>query len=79
MPKPLSADVRDRFRGPFEAGLSGREAARRLLISAPTASRLARRLMDGWLFAWQGVCMVLAFGRLRPCSEGQVPLVRTQP
>ena len=47
MPKPLSADIRDRFRRLFEGGLSGREAARRLLISAATGSRLARRLKRG--------------------------------
>jgi transposase len=47
MPKPFSADIRDRFRLLFEEGLSGREAARRLLISAATASRLARRLKRG--------------------------------
>lgn len=47
MPKPLSADTRDRFRKLFEGGLSGRKAARRLLISAATASRRARRLRRG--------------------------------
>ena len=33
MAKPLSADIRDRFRRLFEDGLSGREAARRLMIN----------------------------------------------
>ena len=47
MPNPLSADIRDRFRRLFEDGLSGREAARRLLISAATVPRLARRLRRG--------------------------------
>jgi hypothetical protein len=43
MPKPLSADIRDRFRMLFESGLSGREAARRVLISAATASWVSHR------------------------------------
>jgi len=47
MANPLSADIRERFRRLFEDGLSGREAARRLMISAATASRLARRLKRG--------------------------------
>ncbi len=47
MANPLSADIRDRFRRLFEDGLSGREAARRLMISAATALRLARRLKLG--------------------------------
>lgn len=40
MPKALSLDLRHRFQRCLEDGLSGREAARRLLISAATASRL---------------------------------------
>lgn len=47
MPKSLSSDIRDHFRLLFDDGLSGREAARRLLISAATASRLARRPKRG--------------------------------
>lgn len=47
MPRPLSADIRERFRRLFEDGLSGREAARRLMISAASASRLAGRLKHG--------------------------------
>lgn len=47
MPKPLSADIRDRFRRLFEDGVSGREAARRLMISAASSSRLAGRLKRG--------------------------------
>ena len=41
MPAPLSLDVRHRFQRLIEEeGLSGREAARRLLISAATGVRL---------------------------------------
>jgi len=47
MPNPLSADIRTRFRTLYEAGMSGRAAARQLLISASSASRLARRLKRG--------------------------------
>ena len=47
MPNALSADVRCRFRKLFEDGLTGREAARRLLISASSASRMARKLKRG--------------------------------
>jgi len=47
MPKPLLSDIRDSFPRLFEDGLRGREAARRLLISAASASRMARRLKRG--------------------------------
>ena len=47
MPKPLSLDIRRRFQRCLEDGLSGREAARRLLISAATASRLGRKIAQG--------------------------------
>lgn len=47
MPKPLSLDIRRRFQRCLEDGLSGRESARRLLISAATASRLARKIARG--------------------------------
>lgn len=47
MPKPLSLDIRRRFQRYIEDGLSGREAARRLLISAATASRLGRKIAQG--------------------------------
>lgn len=47
MPAPLSLDLRRRFQLCIEEGLSGREAARRLRISAATSSRLARRIRRG--------------------------------
>lgn len=47
MPQPLSADLRRRFQAYLAEGLSGREAARRLRISAATASRLGRRIARG--------------------------------
>jgi len=47
MPAPLSLDLRRRFRQAIEAGLSGREAARRLMISAATGARLAGKVRRG--------------------------------
>ncbi len=47
MPAPLSLDLRRRFRLCIEDGLSGREAARRLHISAATGARLARKVRSG--------------------------------
>lgn len=47
MAAPLSLDIRYRFQRYIEAGLSGREAARRLLISPATASRFARKIRLG--------------------------------
>jgi len=44
MPKSLALDIRRRFQLCIEDGLSGREAARRLLISAATASRPGRKI-----------------------------------
>lgn len=47
MPAPLSLDLRRRFQLCLEEGLSGREAARRLRISAATGSRLAQKVRGG--------------------------------
>lgn len=47
MPNRLSLDICRRFQHCIEDGLSGREAARRLLISAATASRLGRKIAQG--------------------------------
>lgn len=47
MPAPLSLDLRHRFQLCIEEGLSGREAARRLRISAATGARLARKVRQG--------------------------------
>ena len=43
MPAPLSLDLRHRFQLYLGEGLSGREAARRLRISAATGARLAQK------------------------------------
>lgn len=47
MSAPLSIDLRHRFRKLIDSGMSGREAARQLLISPATASRLARKVRAG--------------------------------
>ena len=47
MPAPLSLDLRRRFQRSFEAGLSGREAARRLMISVATGAPLASKIRRG--------------------------------
>jgi len=47
MPAPLSLDIRRRFQRLIEEGLSGRAAARRLLVSAATGVRLAAKLRRG--------------------------------
>lgn len=47
MPAPLSLDLRRRFRQAIASGLSGREAARRLMISAATGARLAGKVRRG--------------------------------
>lgn len=44
MPAPLSLDLRRRFQRLIEDGLSGREAARRLMISAASGARLASKV-----------------------------------
>lgn len=47
MPRALSVDLRRRFQACLSEGLSGREAARRLRISAASASRLRGRIDRG--------------------------------
>jgi transposase len=79
MPKPLSADIRDRFRRLFESGLSGREAARRLLISAATASRLARRLRRGASLQPGSNPRKSGRGKLAPYHDFLVELVTQDP
>ena len=44
MPAPLPKELRDRFARLITEGLSGREAARRLQVSAATGARWRRRI-----------------------------------
>lgn len=79
MPKPLSSDLRDRLRRLFEDGLSGREAARRLLISAATASRLARRLKRGASLQPAPNPRKSGRGKLAPWHDFPIELVPQDP
>lgn len=44
MPAPLPKELRDRFARLIEEGLTGREASRRLRVSAATGGRWARQI-----------------------------------
>ncbi|MFG5379847.1 helix-turn-helix domain-containing protein [Yoonia sp. R2-816] len=44
MPGPLPKELRDRFARLIEEGLSGREASRRLQVSAATGARWRRKI-----------------------------------
>ncbi len=47
MPTPISLDIRRRFAVLIDQGLSARQAARHLMISAATGVRLARLIKTG--------------------------------
>ncbi|MEM6663367.1 MAG: hypothetical protein AAF666_14450 [Pseudomonadota bacterium] len=47
MAAPLSLDIRHRFEKYILAGLSGREAARRLMLPPATGARLAGKVRRG--------------------------------
>ena len=79
MPKPLSADIRDCFRRLFEEGLSGREAARRLMISAATGSRLARKLKRGASLQPAPNPRKSGRGKLAPWHDFLIELVTQDP
>jgi transposase len=46
MPAPLPKELRDRFARLIEEGLSGREASRRLQLSAATGARWSRQIRN---------------------------------
>lgn len=79
MPKPLSDDIRDRFRRLVEDGLSGREASRRLMISAATGSRLARKIRAGASLQPAPNPRKSGRGKLAPCHGFLVELVAQDP
>ena len=79
MPKPLSLDIRHRFQRHIEAGLSGREAARRLLISAATASRLARKIARGESLVPARCGPKRGNGKLAPHRDFLIELVTQDP
>ncbi len=50
MPAPLPKEIRDRFTRLIEEGLSGRDASRRLQLSAATGARWRRQIhISGFL------------------------------
>jgi transposase len=79
MPKPLSLDIRHRFQRHIKAGLSGREAARRLLISAATASRLARKIARGESLVPARCGPKRGNGKLAPHHDFLIELVTQDP
>lgn len=69
MPAPLSLDVRRRFQRLIEDGSSGREAARRLLISAATGVRLAAMVRRGESLAPRKCGRPAGHGKLGPYGD----------
>lgn len=79
MPQPLSLDIRRRFQRCIEGGLSGREAARRLLISAATASRLGRKIARGGSLEPEPCGPKRGKGKLGPHHAFLVELIEQDP
>jgi transposase len=79
MPNALSADVRSRFEILYREGLSGREAGRRLIISAASASRLAQRIKRGSGLEPAVNPRKTGKGKLAPYSDFFVELVEQDP
>ncbi len=79
MSAPLSIDLRDRFRKLIEAGMRGREAARRLLISPATASRPGRKVRSGSSLAPAPTGRPVGTGKLAPYHDFLRALVEQDP
>ena len=79
MPAPLSQDIRRRFRCCIEEGLSGREAARRLMISAATGSRLAGKVRRGESLAPAKCGRPAGRGKLAPHNGFLLEMVGQDP
>ena len=79
MSAPLSLDLRDRFRKLIEAGMSGREAARQLLVSPATASRLARKIRSGASLRPAQTGGPVGTGKLAPYHDFLRELVKQDP
>jgi len=79
MPNALSADIRLRFETLYREGLSGREAGRRLMISAASASRLARRIKRGTGLEPALNPRKTGKGKLAPYSDFFVELIEQDP
>lgn len=79
MPAPLSVDIRRRFQRLIEEGLSGRAAARRLLISAATGVRLAAKVRRGESLAPAACGRPAGHGKLAPYEAFLRELVEQDP
>jgi transposase len=79
VPSPLSLDIRSRFRVLYEAGMSGRAAACQLLISASSASRLARKIKRGDSLDPAPNRRATGRGKLGPYSDFLTELVTQDP
>ena len=80
MPAPLSLDLRRRFQRLIEEeGLSGREAARRLLVSAATGVRLAAKVRAGHSLEPKKCGAPPGRGKLGPYREFLRELVEQDP
>lgn len=79
MPMPLSLDIRRRFHRCIEDGLSGREAARRLMISPATASRLGRKIARGDSLSPVPCGPKRGNGKLAPYHDFLIELVTQDP
>jgi transposase len=79
MPAPLSPDLRRRFQRYIEDGLSGRDAARRLMISPATGARLAKRVRRGEPLAPRKCGRPSGWGKLGPHHDFLRELVEQDP
>jgi len=76
---PLSLDLRRRFQRYVENGLSGREAARRLMISPATGARLSGRVRRGEPLAAARCGRPLGWGKLGAHKAFLLELVEQDP
>ena len=79
MPAPLSLDIRRRFQRCIEDGLSGREAARRLMISPATGARLVKRVRCGASITPAKCGRPAGWGKLGPCKAFLLEVVAQDP
>jgi len=79
MPAPLSLDIRRRFQRCIEDGVSGREAARRLMISPATGARLAKRVRCGAPITPAKCGRPAGWGKLGPCKAFLLEIVAQDP
>jgi transposase len=79
MPAPLSLDIRLRFQRCIEDGLSGREAARRLMISLATGARLAKRVRSGAAISPAKCGRPVGWGKLGACKDFLLEVVAQDP